>query len=149
MKDHLSQLQNKQYKEIARALEKPISEVETAVEVIKKLDPFPGQRYNLNQPRLIEPDVFIVKSGDEYTVVVSDDDLPQLRLNPSYRRLLDRGNATKEVRNYVKERYASALTLLKNIEQRKQTIVRVCEAIIRRQQRFSGLRSGLPEAHDD
>ena len=136
VKDHLAQLQNKQYKEIARALGKQIPEVESAVEVIKKLDPFPGQRYNLNQPRLIEPDVFIVKSGDDYTVVVSDDDMPQLRLNPSYRRLLDHGNATKEVRNYVKERYTSAMILLKNIEQRKHTIVRVCEAIIRRQRDF-------------
>lgn len=136
VKDHLSQLQNKQYKEIARALGKPIPEIEAAVEVIKKLDPFPGQRYNTNQPRLIEPDVFIVKSGDEFSVVVSDDDLPQLRLNPAYRRLLDHGNATKEVRTYVKERYTSAMILLKNIEQRKQTIVRVCQAIIRRQHDF-------------
>ena len=135
-KDHLGQLQNKQYKEIARALGTQTPEVEAAVEVIKRLDPFPGQRYNLNQPRLIEPDVYIVKSGDDYSVVVSDDDLPQLRLNPSYRRLLERGKATKEVRNYVKERYTSAMILLKNIEQRKQTIVRVCEAIIRRQRDF-------------
>ncbi len=136
VKDHLPMLQNRQFKEIAKALGKTIQEIETAVEVIKKLDPFPGQRYNANQPRLIEPDVFIVKSGDEYTVVVSEDDLPQLRLNPAYRRLLDHGNATKEVRTYVKERYTSAMILLKNIEQRKQTIVRVCQAIIRRQRDF-------------
>ena len=136
VKDHLPLLQNKQYKEIARILAKQTQEVEAAVEVIRKLDPFPGQRYNLTQPRFIEPDVYIVKSGDEFTVIVSDEDLPQLRLNPSYRRLLDHGNATKEVRNYVKERYTSAMNLLKNIEQRKQTIVKVCEAIIRRQRDF-------------
>ncbi|MBI2817767.1 MAG: RNA polymerase factor sigma-54 [Acidobacteria bacterium] len=136
VREHLQQLQNKQYKEIAKALGKPVPEIEAAVEVIRKLDPFPGQRYNTNQPRLIEPDVFIVKSGDDYTVVVSDDDLPQLRLNPAYRRLLDHGNATKEVRTYVKERYTSAMILLKNIEQRKQTIVRVCQAVIRRQRDF-------------
>lgn len=136
VKDHLALLQNRQHKEIARALGKQISEIETALEVLKRLDPFPGQRYNANQPSLIEPEIFIVKSGDEYTVVVSDDDLPQLRLNPSYRRLLDRGNATKEVRTYVKERYTSAMILLKNIEQRKQTIAKVCHAIIRRQGEF-------------
>ena len=136
VKDHLQQLQNKQYKEIARALGRPITEVEAAVEIIKHLDPFPGQRYNLNQPRLIEPDVYIVKSGDDYTVVVSEEDLPQLRVNPSYRRLLDRNNPDKEVRSYVKERYTSAMILLKNIEQRKQTIARVCQAIIGRQRDF-------------
>jgi len=131
--DHLPLLQNKHHREIAKALGKSAEEVETAIAAIRRLDPFPGRRHNQIQPRLIEPDVFIVKSGEEYTVVVNEDDLPQLRLNPSYRRLLDRGNATKEVRHYVKERYVSALHLLKNIEQRKQTIVRVCQAIIRRQ----------------
>ena len=133
---HLKQLQNKQYKEIARALGQPVAEVEAAVETIKKLDPFPGQRYNKTQARLIEPDVFIVKSGDDYTVAVNEDDLPQLRINQNYRRLADRGNATKEVRDYVKERLTSAFHLLKNIEQRKQTILRVCHAIIRRQRDF-------------
>jgi RNA polymerase sigma-54 factor len=69
-------------------------------------------------------------------VVVSDDDIPQLRVNSSYRRLLDRGSADQDVRKYVKERYTSAMILLKNIEQRKQTIARVCHAIIRRQRDF-------------
>jgi RNA polymerase sigma-54 factor len=68
--------------------------------------------------------------------VVNEDDLPQVRLNPAYRRLLEPGGSTREVRNYVKERYTAALRLLKNIEQRKQTIVRVCEAVIRRQRDF-------------
>ena len=134
--DQLHLLQNKQHREIAKALEKPPEEVEAAIETIKKLDPFPGRRYNQSEARLIEPDVFIVKSGEDYAVALNEDDLPQVRLNPAYRRLLDRGSATKEVRNYVKERYTSALHLLKNIEQRKQTIVRVCQTMIQRQRDF-------------
>jgi len=134
--DQLKLLQNKQHREIAKAIGEPVEAVEAAVATIRSLDPFPGQRYNKAQARLIEPDVFIVKSGDEYAVTVNEDDLPQLRLNPSYRRLLDRGNSTKEVRDYVKERYTSAMHLLKNIEQRKQTILRVCHAVIGRQQDF-------------
>ena len=134
--DQLHLLQNKQHREIAKALEKPLEEVEAAIETIKKLDPFPGRRYNQSEARLIEPDVFIVKSGEDYAVALNEDDLPQVRLNPAYRRLLDRGSATKEVRNYVKERYTSALHLLKNIEQRKQTIVRVCQTMIQRQRDF-------------
>lgn len=134
--DHLKLLQNQKHKEIAKALGEAIETVEAAIETIRTLDPFPGQRYNKMQARLIEPDVFIVKSGDEYVATVNEDDLPQLRLNPSYRRLLDRGNSTKEVRDYVKERYTSAMHLLKNIEQRKQTILRVCNAVIGRQGDF-------------
>jgi RNA polymerase sigma-54 factor len=134
--DHLKQLQNKQYREIARALDRPVKVVERAVEVIRKLDPRPGQRYNSSQARLIEPDVAFVKTGDGFQVILNEDGLPQLRLSHHYRRMLDEGSTTREVRNYVKERFTSAIQLIKNIEQRKQTIVKVCEAIIRRQREF-------------
>ena len=77
-----------------------------------------------------------IKDGDQYIVEMNDEDVPQLRLNAQYRRMLDRENgATKEVRDYVRERYTSAIQLMKNIEQRKQTILKVCEAIVRRQTR--------------
>src|SRR5256885_7347284 len=73
---------------------------------------------------------------------MNDEDVPQLRLNAQYRRMLDRDNgATKEVRDYVRERYTSAIQLMKNIEQRKQTILKVCQAIVRRQTEF--LSQGL------
>jgi RNA polymerase sigma-54 factor len=134
--EHLKQLQNKQYREIARALDRPVKAVERCVELIRKLDPRPGQRYNATQPRLIEPDVALVKTGDGYQVVINEDGLPQLRLSHHYRRLLGESSTSREVRNYVKERFTSAIQLIKNIEQRKHTIVRVCEAIIRRQNEF-------------
>jgi RNA polymerase sigma-54 factor len=85
----------------------------------------------------VVPDVFITKEGDEYVIQLNDEDLPQLRLNPQYRRMLDRQQEpNKDVRNYVKDRYAAALLLIKNVEQRKQTILRVCQSIIRRQLDF-------------
>ena len=133
---YLKQLQNKQYRDIARALDRPVKTVERCVELIRKLDPRPGQRYNNSQARLIEPDVAFVKAGDTYQIVMNEDGLPQLRLSHHYRRLLGEDSTTREVRNYVKERFTSAIQLIKNIEQRKQTIVRVCEAIIRRQSEF-------------
>jgi RNA polymerase sigma-54 factor len=134
--EHLKQLQNKQYREIARALDRPVKAVERCVEIIRKLDPRPGQRYNRSEARLIEPDVAFVKMSEGYQVVMNEDGLPQLRLSRHYRRLLETDGTTREVRNYVKERFTSAIQLIKNIEQRKQTIIRVCEAIIRRQAEF-------------
>lgn len=134
--NHLKLVQNKHYREIARALDRPIPAVERAVELIRRLDPRPGQRYNKSQPQLIEPDVTIVKTSNGYEVRLNEDGLPQLRLSRHYRRLLSDGASTREVRSYVKERCNSALQLIKNIEQRKHTIVRVCESIIRRQTEF-------------
>ncbi len=134
--EHLPQVQNKQHKEIAKALNRPLPVIEEAVEFMRRLDPRPGQRYNKAEPRLIEPDVFFVKVSDEYQILMNEEDLPQLRLNRSYRRLLERGAASKEVRTYIKDRYSSAIQLIKNIEQRKQTILKVCLVIVRRQRDF-------------
>jgi len=134
--DHLHKLQNKQFKEIAKALNKPLNVIMDALEIVKHLDPRPGQKYNKTQPRLIEPDVFIVKVGGQYTVVTNEDEVPQLRLSPTYRHMLERDALNKDVKNYVKDCFKSAVQLLKNIEQRKHIIVKVCEAIIRRQTDF-------------
>jgi RNA polymerase sigma-54 factor len=140
---HLRALQNKQHKEIARALGRPVEAVPAALDYIRTLDPRPGLRYNKVQPRLIEPDVAFVKHGDEWIVIMNDDDVPTLRLNPAYRRLLNKEGNDRDTRNYVKERFKSAIQLIKNIEQRKQTIMKVCYTIVARQQEF--LEKGIDE----
>ncbi|HXM23425.1 MAG TPA: RNA polymerase factor sigma-54 [Terriglobales bacterium] len=140
---HLRAVQNKQYKEIARALARPVEAVQQALDYVRTLDPRPGLRYNKTQPRLIEPDVAFVKHGDEWLVVMNDEDVPQLRLNPAYKRLLTKDTNDKDTRNYVKERYKSAIQLIKNIEQRKHTIVKVCYSILARQQDF--LEKGIDQ----
>jgi RNA polymerase sigma-54 factor len=140
---HLRALQNKQYKEIARALNRTPEAVQEALDYIRTLDPRPGLRYNKSQPRLIEPDVAFIKHGDEWLVMMNEDDVPVLRLNPAYKRLLTRDTNDKDTRNYVKERYKSAIQLIKNIEQRKQTITKVCYAIVTRQQDF--LEKGIDQ----
>jgi RNA polymerase sigma-54 factor len=134
--EHLKLLQNNQLKEVARALNRPVELVKRAVDVIKRLDPKPGLRYNHSEPRLVEPDVQFRKVDGEWQALMNDDDLPQLRLNPMYRRLLARDAADRDVRNYVKERFTAAIQLMKNIEQRKHTIQRVCLSILRRQGDF-------------
>ena len=134
--DHLRKVQNHQFNEIAKSLKQPLDEVLAAVELIKALDPRPGQKHNKSETRYIEPDVFLVKVGGEFKVVANEDEVPQLRISRTYRKMFEKGEADKEARNYVKDRYRSALQLLKNIEQRKNIIVRVCEAIVRHQSGF-------------
>ncbi|SRR5579883_2344182 len=133
---HLRAVQNKQLKEIARALNRTPEAVQQALDYIRTLDPRPGQQYNKTAPRLIEPDVAFVKHGEDWLVMMNDEDVPQLRLNPAYKRLLSREGNDKDTRNYVKERYKSAMQLIKNIEQRKQTIMKVCYSIVTRQPEF-------------
>src|SRR3984885_14264379 len=133
---HLHAVTLKQFKEIARAVGRPVEAVQAALDYVRTLDPRPGLQYNKTPARLIEPDVAFVKHGDEWLIIMNDEDMPQLRLNPAYKRLLTRDNNDKDTRNYVKDRYKSAIQLIKNIEQRKQTITKVCYSIVARQQDF-------------
>ena len=142
---HLALLQKKDMRELVRLCRRPAEKVNEAVELIRTLDPRPGQRYNQVETRLIEPDVAFVKRDDEYVVVMNEEDLPALRLNKSYRRMLREKTVDRDVREYVKERYKSAIQLLRNIEQRKNTIVRTCEIIVRRQREF--LERGVESLH--
>lgn len=133
--DHLTLLENQQLASLANILEQPLEEIQRAVSIIRHLDPAPGFRYPGTLP--VEPDVYITKEGDEYIVTLNDDDIPQLRLNTDYQRIIDREQEiNRQVRHDEKQRYDSALQLFKNIETRKQTILWVCQAIVRRQGDF-------------
>ena len=129
-------LQKKDMRELTRSCGQTAEQVQAAVDYIRTLDPRPGQRYNQSETRLIEPDVAFVKRDGKYVVLMNEEDLPTLRLNQGYRRMLQQKQTEKEVKEYVKERYKSAIQLLRNIEQRKNTIVRTCDVIVRRQTEF-------------
>jgi RNA polymerase sigma-54 factor len=134
--DCLALLQKRDPRELSKAARATPEEVAAALEFIRTLDPRPGQRFQHSDARLIEPDVVFVKRDDVFVAVMDEDNVPTLRLNRDYRKLLQQGDTGKEVKDYVKERYRSALQLMRNIEQRKNTILRTCEAIVRRQEEF-------------
>ena len=133
---HLHLLQKRDLKDLARAAQITLDEADAALEFIRTLDPRPGRLYNREQTRLIEPDVVFVKRGGEWIVSMNEEDLPSLRLSQRYRRMLVSDSTDKEVKDYVKERFRSALQLMRNIAQRKSTILRTCEVIVRRQADF-------------
>jgi len=133
---HLPLLQKRDVKDLARAAGVTPLEALAGIEFIRTLDPRPGRQYNREETRLIEPDVVFVKRGAEWEVAMNEEDLPSLRLSSRYRRMLVAENTDKEVKDYVKERFRSAMQLLRNIAQRKSTILRTCEVIVRRQRDF-------------
>ena len=133
---YLHQLQKRDVKEIGRVMQLPTTEISAGIEFIRTLDPRPGRLYNRETARLIEPDVVFTKRGGEWIVSMNEEDLPSLRLSQRYRRMLVAENTEKEVKEYVKERFRSAMQLMRNIAQRKSTILRTCEVIVRRQQDF-------------
>ena len=135
--DYLRLLQNHQIPELARKLGLTIEELKAHIEIIKHLDPKPGSRYTPAPSQYVIPDVYVVKVEDQYVAVLNEEGLPQLRISPTYRRLLDKGGENSdETRAYVKEKFRSALWLIKSVDQRQKTIQKVATSIINFQRDF-------------
>ena len=137
VRDHMKQLQSHQYPEIGRQMGLTPEEVSHHLEIIRGLSPRPGNRYSSKRSDYILPDVFVVKEGDEYKILLNDDGLPKLRISPTYKRMLDNKEpGSEETRAYVKDKLRSALWLLKSVDQRQRTIYKVAESIVRHQRAF-------------
>jgi RNA polymerase sigma-54 factor len=137
VRDHLRLLQNHRIPELARALGVEPEAVKQHIEVIRRLDPKPGSRYAPADSQYVIPDVYIIKTDEGYKAVLNEDGLPQLRISPVYRRLLDKGGETSdETRAYVKDKFRAALWLLKSVDQRQKTILKVATSLINFQRAF-------------
>ena len=135
--EHMRLLQNHQVPEIAKKLGLSIEEIKDHIEIIRHLDPKPGSRYNQPQSHYVIPDVYVVKVEDQYVAVLNEEGLPQLRISPTYRRLLEKGSENSdETRAYVKDKFRSALWLIKSVEQRQKTIHKVANSIVNFQRDF-------------
>jgi RNA polymerase sigma-54 factor len=137
LRDHLPELESKRYPILAKRLGVSLEEVCHAAKVIEGLEPKPGRPFFMSTQQVMTPDIFVVKTEEGYQVLLSEDGLPRLRVNPYYRRLLLDNNDKKDAtRVYLEERLRSALWVIKSIEQRNRTICRVAESIVKFQQDF-------------
>ncbi|MFL6230895.1 MAG: RNA polymerase factor sigma-54 [Pyrinomonadaceae bacterium] len=132
----LSDLQPHKLHNLGKQLGESVEDLLKELERIRTLDPYPGRRYSSDEPILIVPEVFIEKIDDEYVIYFADDGSPRLRLSHSYQKILGQPDTSKETRDFIKDKTRSAIDLLRNIEHRRQTIYRVVDCIVRRQQEF-------------
>ena len=135
--DHLDHLQNHRFNEIAKAMRLPLEEVIHHCEIIRRLDPQPGSKFTNEKSFYVTPDVYVVKVDGKWEIVLNEDRLPQLRISPIYRRMLEnKSEENHSTREYVKEKLRSALWLIKSVDQRQKTIYKVANSIVHQQQDF-------------
>lgn len=132
--DHLSRLARREYTEVERALGCSPAELRTAFQLIRGLDPKPGQRYSNSRAVYVTPDVIVRKVKNAWCVVTNPAILPRTRLNQSYAAMLR--NARCKDRAPLAQELQEARWLIKNVEQRFSTIQRVAEAIVAHQRNF-------------
>ena len=137
LEECLDTLIKRDFRGVSRALGVSVSEVVAAAEAIGQLEPRPGRAFGSDEPAYIIPDIYVHKVNDEFHIVLNDDGMPRLRISGLYRDVLSRGNgASKDTKEYVREKVRSALWLIKSIHQRQRTIYRVMESIIKYQREF-------------
>ncbi|MFQ5693065.1 MAG: RNA polymerase factor sigma-54 [Nitrospinota bacterium] len=139
LENHLDRLEDRMLPKLARSLGVELAEVVEAARLIRSLNPRPGQCYNESQPEYVYPDIYVLKTGnepgEEYQVYLNEDGLPRLRVNSTYRALL-RNKSESGARQYLEDRLRSAVWLIKSIEQRRQTLLKVARSIVRYQRDF-------------
>jgi RNA polymerase sigma-54 factor len=139
IREHMRDLELKNYTQIARKMKYSLSDVLQAVQLISNMDPKPGRIYSEERIQSIIPDVYVFKSGDEYKIVLNDDGLPRLRISNFYREIMMADNVSEDQetgKKYVKEKVQSATWLIKSIQQRQKTIYKVTESIVGYQKDF-------------
>jgi len=140
VEQHFEDLSRRRYQELARALKLPLDRIMESVEEIMGLEPKPGRPFGGNDSRYIVPDVSVIRTGSDYTVVLNEEGIPRLRVNSLYRSLLR--SSGDEARQYVEQKLRSAMWLIKSVEQRQRTLRKVTQSIVKFQREF--LEKGLP-----
>ncbi|MCP4397357.1 MAG: RNA polymerase factor sigma-54 [bacterium] len=135
---HLNELRKHRYKEIEDKLGIRHEEFERAQKIIAGMSPKPGDDFVTECPEYIVPDIYVYKVDSEYEVVLNEDDLPSLRINPTYKKIITSNahEVPNETRQYVDQKLRSAMWFIRSVEQRKRTIYKVGKSIVKFQQEF-------------
>jgi len=135
--EHLNSLETRNYSSIAKAIGRPLKEVQAAIEVITHLEPYPGRLYSDEETHYIIPDVYVHKIGDEYVIVLNDEGLPRLQVSSVYQEMLaNETGGPSETKSYLKDKLKDAVWLIKSVQQRQRTIYKVMESLLGFQKEF-------------
>ena len=140
IENHLKDLENKNYGEIAKFMKLEIEEVVEICKIILSFDPKPGRVFQSEETYYVVPDVYVYKVGDEYAIALNEDGIPKLRISNLYKDMAkaqDKKNENnKETKNYLEDKLKSAIWLIRAVQQRQRTIYKVAESIVRKQREF-------------
>ena len=139
LKNHWGLIARKKFKEIARLVKATEQQIQALFARIQKLQPAPGSIYSKEQPVYITPDVYVKRIGKQYVTYLNEGRVAHLHLNSVYKDILIRSgdpNQDPKAREYALDKYRSAVMFIKNVEKRRNTVLRVTEAIMDYQREF-------------
>ena len=136
VENHLDLVEAKRFDKLSKALGLSRDEVAAAVKIIASLEPKPGRNFVTEEVRYVTPDVYVYKMDGEFVIELNDDGLPKLRVGNSYRRLLSDGAGEADAKSYIREKLSAAQWLIRSIQQRQSTLLKVTTSIVQFQKEF-------------
>lgn len=138
IRDHLEDLQSKNFDKIAKTLAVTIEQVKKTALLLQNFHPKPGRLVAIPDTHYILPDIFVVDAAGEFVVQVNDEGIPRLKISKLYQEMIKRGagHKTDEASEFVKDKLRAAEWLIKSIQNRQKTIEKVSKAIVAKQQDF-------------
>ena len=136
VRDYMEALGKRRIPEISRGTACELDEVQEALERIARLEPRPGRAFLPDNDQYVLPEVFVVRSGDEFLVTNNNEHIPHLRISNTYKDLMAQGENSAEVRNYIREKIRAGKFLIKSLHQRQATILNIAKEIVKRQHDF-------------
>jgi len=141
VEEYFQLLVDQNYKEIIKKVDRDKEKVMRAIKVIKTLNPRPAASFNeKHNTKYITPDIVIKNVNGEFVVVINEKASPVLRINPQYYKMMQK-NRGDDTHDFLKKKFKSALWLIKSIEQRRITVFRIANAIVKKQKEF--LKNGV------
>jgi len=131
IQEHLEDLERRRFAKIAQALKVSERKIQEIADLIGSWEPIPARKYLEVEEEFLSPDVFVEKVDGDYQVRINDEGAPRLRISGKYRQMLaDRESLSKEEYEFLKSKCNSAIWLVRNIEQRRQTLYKVTKQIV-------------------
>ncbi len=134
--EHLDLLERGKIAEVAKKIKRSEEDVKEILEHIKELSPFPGRQFDTSEVRYVTPDVQVVRKNDEFVIILNDEEIPVLGINPFFMKLSDGKDGEKPVRDFVRENIKEARWFIRSINQRNHTLLKVMRAIVEFQRAF-------------
>ena len=131
---HLGNMEKRNYSAITKDLGIDQAELIRCAKIIGNMEPKPGRGFVTEDTHYITPDVYVHKMGDEYVVTLNEDGLPKLKISSFYRNAMTSGEG--KTKDYIQDKFRSAVWLIRSIHQRQNTIRKVTQSIVRFQREF-------------
>ena len=142
---HLEHLEKRNVAPILKDLDCDIEDLQGAMVLVRELEPKPGRNFagSGEEPQYVTPDVYVVKLGEDYVVQLNEDGLPKLKISSFYQNQIKAQGkkGDKREKEFIQDKFKSAVWLIRSIHQRQQTIRKVTESIVRFQRDFLDLGS--------